>query len=387
MSKLISRHLTPEVIRLAQYFPVVGIIGPRQVGKTTIARFATSNWSKPILFLDLEDPEHVASLQQPMLFLERYVEHTVIIDEVQRMPELFPVLRVLIDRNRTPGRFILLGSAAPELVRQSSETLAGRIAYLELSPLSYSEISPEIDYETHWLRGGFPDSLLAPDDVFSLDWRKNFVQTYLERDLPLLGISADPVLLGRFWTMFAHNSGGLINWEKFSASLSLNKLTVQKYARLFESSFLIRSVFPFIPNIPKRLVKAPKIYLRDTGIMHYLMAIPNWQTLLGHPSLGGSWETYVVNQIASILPFGYEMYFYRTQSGLEADLVIAQGGVPEIMIEIKFSTNPAISKGFYISRQDLQTKRNFIVCPVKNHFPIQNDIEVIGLPHLKEIFR
>lgn len=387
MSKLILRRLAPEISRLIAYFPVLGIIGPRQVGKTTLARMVTASWPKPVLFLDLEDPGQAATLRQPVLFLERFADHTIVIDEVQRMPELFPVLRVLVDRNRAPGRFILLGSAAPDLIRQSSETLAGRIAYLELSPLDWTEISAQTSYETHWLRGGFPGSLLAPDDALSRDWRKNFVQTYLERDLPQFGIAADPVLLGRLWTMLAHTSGGLASWEKLSRSLSLHAQTVQKYVRLFESAFLVRTVFPFIPNVPKRLVKSPKIYLRDTGILHYLVAIHDWQTLLGHPSLGGSWETYVVNQIAAILPAGYEMYFYRTHAGAEADLVLARGGVPEILVEIKFNIAPVLSKGFHISRQDLQTRRHFVICPVKNPFPLSLEVEAIGLSGLEEMFR
>lgn len=386
MQNFIARQLAPEVIRLAQYFPAVGILGPRQVGKTTLARMVTANWSKPTLFLDLEDPEHFASLRQPQIFLERFADHTVVLDEVQRLPELFPVLRVLIDHQRTPGRFILLGSASPDLLRLSAETLARRIACLELHPLNFGEISNQFSFENHWLRGGFPGSLLAPDDQFSMDWRKNFVRTYLERDLKQLGIIANPVLLGRFWTMLAHLSGGLVNREKLSSALGLSQPTVQKYLQLFEASFLVRTVEPFIPNVSKRLVKTPKIYLRDTGILHYLMAVPSWQALLGHPNLGSFWETYVVNQVAAVLPSGYEMYFYRTHSGAEADLVLARGGVPEILLEIKFSSSPTLSKGFHISRGDLKTSRHFVVCPIRNPFPISADVEAIGLGQLQSIF-
>jgi uncharacterized protein len=386
MSALIERRLSVDITRLAEYFPIVGIVGPRQVGKTTLARVVMSTWPKPCLFLDLEDPEHLMSLQQPALFLERFADHTVVIDEVQRMPALFPVLRVLVDRKREPGRFILLGSAAPDLIRQSSESLAGRIAYVELSPLDWSEIAKEFDYSTHWLRGGFPGSLLAPDDALSRDWRKNFVQTYLDRDLPQFGISADPILLGRLWAMLAHFSGGLVSWEKFSKSLSINTQTLQKYIRLYESAFLVRTLPPYIPNIPKRLVKSPKIYLRDTGIMHYLMAIHDWATLLGHPALGASWETYIVNQVAAILPTGYDMFFFRTQAGAEADLVLTKGGIPDILIEIKFSSNPTLSKGFRISQTDLQTKKQFVICPIQNHFPLAEDVEAIGLSSLNLLF-
>lgn len=386
MTKIFPRTLLPEAARLAQYFPAVAIIGPRQVGKTTLARMLTDDWHRPILFLDLEDPEHLASLRQPMLLLERYAAHTVVIDEVQRMPDLFPVLRVLIDRDRQAGRFILLGSAAPELIRQSSETLAGRIAYLELKPLSWAEVAGEVPYETHWLRGGFPDSLLAPDDVFSFDWRKNFVRTYLERDLLQLGISSDPIILGRFWSMLAHLSGGLVNRDKLAASLGLHTQTVQKYLRVFEAAFLVRMVFPFIPNVPKRLVKSPKVYLRDTGILHTLSAISSWQALLGHPALGNSWETYVVNQVAAILPPDYELYFYRTHGGAEADLVLARGGTPEMMLEIKFSSSPTLSSGFHISKQDLKTKHHFVICPIKKSFPLQEDVMAIGLDELAAMF-
>lgn len=383
---LITRRLALEVPRLSAYFPAIGIIGPRQVGKTTLARMVTAHWNTPVLFLDLEDPEHFASLQQPLLFLERYPAHTIVLDEVQRMPGLFPALRVLIDRDRRPGRFILLGSASPDLIRQASESLAGRIAYLELQPFSLDELPEDMSMHDHWLRGGFPGSLLAPDDVFSLDWRKNFVRTYLERDLPQLGIAADPVLVGRLWTMLAHLSGGILSREKLVASLSLHSQTVQKYLHLFEAAFLIRSIPPFIPNVPKRLVKAPKIYLRDTGILHYHLGIQNWQALQGHPSLGNSWETYVVNQVVALLPDGYEMYFYRTHAGAEADLVLAKGGIPEILAEIKYSVTPKVSKGFHISKQDLATKRHFIICPVKRAYPLTGDIEVIGVGDIMKMF-
>ena len=386
MTKPITRRLALEVPRLGAYFPAIGIIGPRQVGKTTLAHMVTEHWKKPVLFLDLEDPEHFNSLQQPLLFLERYPEHTIVLDEVQRMPALFPALRVLIDRDRRPGRFILLGSASPDLIRQASESLAGRIAYLELQPFSLDELPENISMEEHWLRGGFPGSLMAPDDAFSLEWRKNFVRTYLERDLPQLGIAADPVSVGRLWAMLAHLSGGVLNKEKLVASLSLHAQTVQKYLHLFEAAFLVRSIPPFIPNVPKRLVKAPKIYLRDTGILHYHLAINNWQSLMGHPSLGNSWETYVVNQIGALLPNGYDMFFYRTHAGAEADLVLVKGGSPEILVEIKFSATPKVSKGFHISRQDLGTKRQFIICPVKRAYPLSPDIEVIGIGDITKIF-
>lgn len=295
-------------------------------------------------------------------------------------------MRGIIDRQRQPGRFILLGSASPDLIRDTSESLAGRIAYHELTPFSLDEISDVTDYRHHWFRGGFPPSLLAPDEMLSRLWRQNFIQTYLERDLPLLGLQAKPSLTMRLWQMCAHLSGGLLNREKLSASLGINGRTVRKYLDFFESAYLIRQLPPYFTNLKKRLVKSPKIYIRDTGVLHQLLGIYSPVELAGHPQLGGSWETYVIEQIAAIKPDWAELFFYRTHQGTEADVVIARGGQPEILVEIKYTTTPKIPKGFRIAQEDLGTKKHFIVCPVEAGFPLEENIFVVGVHELGEMF-
>jgi len=384
--KVFPRATEPEVLKLCSRFPIVGIVGPRQVGKTTLAKQLTEKLPKPALYLDLEYPEDFTALQNPAAFLERHTDRTVIIDEVQRMPGLFPVLRALVDRQREPGRFILLGSASPHLIQQSSESLAGRIAYLELAPFAFSELPPEVLLETHWFRGGFPESLYAADEAESLDWRRNFVQTYLERDLPMIGLKADPLLLGRLWTMLAHLNGNLINKSTLTNSLGIHVATLQRYVDFFESAYLIRMLQPFIPRITKRLVKSPKVYLRDTGILHHLLNIRSFEALHGNPLLGASWEAYVLNQIAFHLPAGFDMFFYRTQDGTEADVVLTNGGIPEILVEVKYSSTPSVSKGFHIAQQDLGTVKNFVICPIKSGFPLKNGAEAIGVAGIPGMF-
>jgi predicted AAA+ superfamily ATPase len=306
-----------------------------------------------------------------------------ILDEVQRLPELFPVLRGLIDRDRRPGRFILLGSAAPELIRDSSESLAGRVAYYEMQPFLHTEV-PQIDYRVHWQRGGFPESLLAPDDRRSTQWRQNFIQTYLERDLPLLGLRADPIVIGKLWTMLAHNHGQLLNVEALSNALGLASNTIRKYMDFLESAYLIRRIQPFYTNIGKRLVKSPKVYIRDTGLLHSLLGIPDFDRLQRQPILGSSWEGYVLQEIAGMLEETDQLYFYRTNSGTEADAVIVRGGAPIILFEIKYSTAPVPSKGFYIAQNDLGTTRNYVVYPLERDYPLNTQTQVIGFNNISK---
>jgi hypothetical protein len=279
MRTYIPRTAESEILHLASTFPAVVIVGPRQVGKTSLAKNIIGRLQRPSLYLDLELPEDFGKLQNPALFLGPLGEQTVIIDEVQRQPALFPVLRALIDRRREPGRFILLGSASPELIRDSSESLAGRVAYFELPPLTFQEASKVVDYQTHWLRGGFPESLLADDERASLDWRENFIQTYLERDLPMLGLRADPMLVRHLWTMLAHLSGNLLNLESLGGSLGITAPTVRRYVDFLEASYLIRRLQPWFANVSKRLVKSPKVYIRDTGVLHALLNISSLQRL------------------------------------------------------------------------------------------------------------
>ena len=385
-NRFISRKSEEIVLDLCSYFPAVAVVGPRQVGKTTLVQHLRAHIQKPTIYLDLESTTDKEKLSHPQLLFSGYEDHTIILDEVQKMPELFPLLRGIIDRNRQPGRFILLGSASPDLIRDSSETLAGRIAYYELAPFSYQEISQRIDWQTHWLRGGFPDSLLAPSEKFSILWRKNFIQTYLERDLQDLGLSADPLLTSRLWRMCAHMSGSILNYSNLSRSLGISVPTVQKYLDFFEAAYLIRRIPPYVTNLKKRMVKAPKLYIRDSGILHQLLAIPGLFELSGNPAIGASWETYVIEQIIAIAPDWAEFSFFRTQNGAKIDLVISRAGIAEVIIEIKYSSTPSLSKGFAIATEDLQPKKSFIVAPVELPYPYSPSVNVIGLAHLDLIF-
>jgi len=386
MQNFIARSVEKQVLRLASFFPAVAIVGPRQVGKTSLVKALRAQLPNESIYLDLENPDDLIKLQSPALLLDPLADKTVILDEVQKMPSLFPVLRGIIDRDRKPGRFILLGSASPDLIRDSSESLAGRIAYLELQPFHFQEIAERCDFRTHWLRGGFPEALLAPDDYLSGQWRQNFIRTYLERDLPLLGLSADPVVIGKLWRMVAHLNGQLLNMETLAGSLGLHGATIRRYLDFLESAYLVRRLQPFHANLKKRLVKTPKIYLRDTGILHQLLGIPTFLDLSGHPILGASWETYVIEQLAAQMPDWAELYFYRTQDGTEADLVIARAGVPEILLEIKYSTTPKPSKGFHIAAADLQPQKQFVICPVESGFPLSEQVKVLGFREMGAIF-
>ncbi|MCB0579614.1 MAG: ATP-binding protein [Phaeodactylibacter sp.] len=386
MNTYIPRSAEKEILRLTHQYPAVVITGPRQVGKTSLVKHLAGKLPHKGVYLDLELPEDFNKLNNPALFLERLQDQTVIIDEVQRLPELFPVLRALIDRKRQPGRFILLGSASPELIRDTSESLAGRVAYLELPPFTLAEIPSGVDFMEHWLRGGFPESLLSDNDQKSLEWRFNFIQSYLERDLPLLGLGADPMLIRRLWTMIAHMNGNVLNMQTLAKSLGISGQTVRRYLDFLESAFLIRRLQPYHFNIKKRLVKSPKIYIRDTGILHALLNIGGTQQLLGHPVVGGSWEAYVLQEVYARLLQRTELFFYRTQDGTEVDLVIAPGGIPASVVEIKFSTTPKVNKGFRIAKDDLQTEKSFIICPVEEGYPIAEDIEVLGIHELDKLF-
>lgn len=382
----LSRAAEKDITRLADQFPAVAIVGPRQVGKTSLARHLAALWPQPSVYLDLENPADLNKLNDPGLFLEPLQQQTVILDEVQRVPALFPVLRGLIDRYRVPKRFILLGSASPDLIRDASESLAGRIAYYELAPLSYAEVAPLIDYRTHWLRGGFPESLLVADEQRSSAWRDNFIQTYLERDLPLLGLSANPLLTRRLWTMLAHWNGNLLNLETLGNSLGITSPTVRRYLDFFESAYLVRRIQPWFVNIPKRLVKSPKVYIRDTGILHALLAIGSFEQLQGHPAVGASWEAYIAQEIASMLPPRHELCFYRTQDGTEADLVIVKAGIPDLLVEIKYTSTPTVTKSMRIAAADLRTRRNVVVAPVVENYPLRDGFEVLSHAALSQLF-
>jgi uncharacterized protein len=382
----LHRKAETEIANLLTYFPAVAIVGPRQVGKTSLAKYLAENVQKASVYFDLEDPDDRAKFANPKLILEPLENKTVILDEVQRFPDLFPILRGAIDRNRQAARFILLGAASPDLIRDASETLAGRIAYYELSPFLWQEVSAFSDWKQHFFRGGFHGSLLAPGEELATRWRNNFITTYLERDLPMLGLNAEPTLTRRLWQMAAHLSGSVLNMETISSGLGISNSSVRRYLDFFESSYLIRRLQPYLPNLRKRLIRSPKLFLRDTGILHQLLGISSFEQMIGNPIVGASWETYVIEQIAGILPEWAELFYYRTQDGTEADLVITRGGIAEILVEIKFTTTPKMTKSLHIAKTDLATNKNYIICPIPTGFPLAEDVKVLGIGEWNQIF-
>lgn len=372
----INRDTSNDIKELLQLFPVVGIIGPRQVGKTTLAKKLGKAIDKPALYLDLESQQDLAKISEPELYFQQHSDKCIILDEIQRTPEFFPPIRGLIDKQRTPGRFLILGSASPQLLQESSESLAGRIAYKELTPFNLLEVGSQYKLQQHWFRGGFPESLLASSDRNSRLWLQNFIQTYIERDLPLLGFAPSPTMSRKLWSMLSHYQGGIWNANTFANSLGITAPTVNRYIDFLEEAFLIYRLQPFFINIKKRLVKSPKIYIRDTGILHTLTGIENFDSLQGHVGIGTSWEGYVIEQIKQQLQNGIEIYYYRTHAGAESDLVITKNGNPVSCIEIKYSNAPKLSRGFQVVIDDLNTKKNYIIIPEGERFHIRKDIEV-----------
>ena len=297
---MIKRIIEKRILKLLKSFPCVAIIGPRQVGKTTLVKEIRNSLKQKSLYLDLELTSDLNKLSDAETFLIQNLSKIIIIDEIQRKKDLFPLLRALIDKDRKPGKFILLGSASPDLLRDSSESLAGRIAYEELTPFIIPEISEHFSTEQLWIKGGFPDAFLAK--IIWDDWMGNFISTYLEKDLPLLGFPADSITARRLWTMIAHNHGNLINYTEFSKSLEISVNTIKKYINFLEQAFLIRQLPPYYFNIKKRVVKSPKIYIRDSGILHYLLGLETMNDILGFPKMGASWEGFVIEQIKAVLP-------------------------------------------------------------------------------------
>ena len=376
---MINRLKTKNLIEILNYFPVLGIVGPRQVGKTTLAKVISKEIEREVLYLDLENPSDLSKLTDPVLFFSNNEDKCIILDEVQRKPDLFPVLRSMIDQNRVAGRFLILGSASPDLIRDSSESLAGRIAYEELCPMNLMEVSGLKSVEEHWVSGGYPDAMLAPNNKIRKVWLQNFIQTYVERDLPLLGLNIDRAIIKKLWTMVAHINGNVLNMSNLSKSLELTSTTIKKYLSFLEQAFLIRQLQPYSVNIKKRLVKSPKIYVRDSGILHHLIGIEDLNSLSGNPILGNSWESYVVEQIIQITGNDYEPYFYRTHEGAECDLVLTKSGIPVYGIEIKYTSSPKITKGLRNAFEDLKTKKNFIITPKSDDYLIDKEIRVCSL--------
>lgn len=342
--------------------PVTAIIGPRQCGKTTLARQFTTGSN--IHFFDLENPADHFALEDPIFALQQYQNELVIIDEAQRMPALFPGIRVLVDQNRKPGRFLLLGSATPDLRRQSAESLAGRITTLELTPFLNHEVSIETNnLDQLWVRGGFPPSYLAKNNSSSLQWKIQYLRDVVERDLGLLGFNLPPERMWRFLQMLAHNHGQLWNKAQLARSLDIGATTAGRYLDAIQQTLLVRRLQPFHKNLGKRLIKSPKVYIRDTGLLHALLGLKTREQLLGHPVKGNSWEIFVIEHLASTLPLGWELAFWRTSGGGEIDLLLIAGGKVEIAIEIKAGLTPRPGRGFYQGCKDLEPTEEWVVYP------------------------
>ena len=384
---MIPRRIKVQIEAGLSRQAAVALMGPRQVGKTTLAKILASQSDS--VFLDLESPTDRQKLSDPEFFLNRFSDRLVILDEIHRIPELFQVLRVLIDEGRRQGRgkgrFLLLGSAGIELLGQSGESLAGRIEFVHLTPFQILELSKKKLWELHWLRGGFPESYLAQNDSDSFKFRQNFIRTYLERDVAMLGPRIPAETLERFWTMLAHSQGSLFNASKLAAGLGVSSPTVSNYLGLMVDLLLMRRLPPFLANVKKRLVKSPKVYLRDSGILHALLGIRSMEDLLGHPIAGMSWEGYVIENLLAVMPERTLASFYRTSAGAEIDLVLELGGSHGIWaIEIKKSTAPKLERGFHLAVEDIQPNRVFVVYTGQERYPKSAEIEVLCLRELAQ---
>lgn len=383
-----ARSAIAHLAYLLRHSPAVALLGPRQVGKTTLA--LALGQKRPSVYLDLEDDDDRAKLANPALYFADHENELVILDEVHRAPELFQRLRGVIDKGRrrgkNAGRFLLLGSAAMDLLQQTGESLAGRISYLELGPLDALEIEPA-DLEKLWVRGGFPRSFLAKSAKLSLQWRRDFIRTYLERDVPQFGFRIPAETLRRFWTMLAHNQSQMLNAANLAQGLGIDGKTVASYLDLLVDLLLVRRLPPWLRNQGKRLVRSPKVYVRDSGIAHALLGIPDKEALLGHPVVGPTWESFVIETLIGAAPEGSEAHFYRTSNGAEIDLVLTLPGGKLWAIEVKRSSAPKLERGFHSACADLNPDKRFVVYPGTERFPLDRSTAAIGLADLARLLK
>lgn len=393
---MIHRTLEDKLIQGLKSMPVLVILGPRQVGKTTLAlEFAKPLLDKPVHYLDLELDSDLAKLDDAESYLRRFENQLLVIDEVQRKPDLFRVIRGLVDiRKRAgerAGHFLLLGSASKELLQQSSETLAGRIRYLELTPFTVSELHQTdplgFSVEKLWFRGGFPDSYLADSEEESWNWKQDFISTYVEKDIPLFGPQVPATRMKRFWTMLAHYHGQQANLSNIAKSLDVSHTTIKTYLDILQDFFMVRQVQPWSGNTKKRLVKTPKIFLRDSGLLHNLMNIHTFDHLLGHPVVGASWEGFVVENILNCISSSWTASYYRSSNQAEIDLVLEKNNQEVWAIEVKRSIAPSLSAGFHSACEDIQATRKFVVYSGKDRFPIKGETEVIGLIEFLQLLK
>lgn len=380
---MLYRQAQATVAQRLTRSPAVALLGPRQVGKTTLAQ-AIAAQHPGALVLDMERASDRAMLAEPELFLPGVRDRLVVLDEVQHVPQIFTALRPEIDAERRPGRFLLLGSASGELLRQTGESLAGRISYVEMTPLLAVELAPDLPtLQGLWLRGGYPLSHLAADDAAAMDWRQDFIRTFLQRDLPALGLRVPAETLRRFWTMLAHLQGQMFNASALGQALGgASHTTTARYLDTLVDTLMVRRLQPHLVNVGKRLVKSPKVYVRDSGLLHALLGLTRVQDLQGHPVAGASWEAFVIEQVAAALPAGAQMGFYRTAAGAEMDLVI-ELGAKTFGIEIKFSAAPKPARGFWQSLKDLAVEHAWVIAPVTRRYPLAQGVEVLPVHEIQ----
>lgn len=386
---MIKRRLSLQIKEALKENASVALLGPRQVGKTTLAVNLLAKGKA--IYIDLENDLDRRKVDDFNSFYFSNKDKLLILDEIQRLPEIFSTIRGIIDRQRREGNrnglFLFLGSASVELLRQSGESLAGRITFMELHPIDLLEYRPKQGDNTLWVRGGFPDSLLAMTDKQSMNWRKNFIRTYLERDIQQIGQRIPAETLQRFWTMLAHQQGSIINMSELARGIDVSVTTANRYLDLMVDLLLVRRLKPYAFNIGKRLVKSPKIFVRDSGIVHALLNINNYNELIGHPVSGGSWEGYVVQNLMSVCPTHVNCYYYRTAQGAEIDLVIEVSHTQLWAVEIKRSGSPSVNKGFHIACDDIKAKRKFVVYSGDESFSLGNDVFAVSLNEMMKLLQ
>lgn len=381
----IERTEKAKVIKSLKAYPIVALLGARQVGKTTLAKSIARDSETQSIYLDLENPDDFVKLNEPGLYFKDNADKLIILDEIQLKPELFPLLRSVVDDGDRNGRFLILGSASPDLLNKSSQSLAGRIRYHELNPFSVFEVGIE-NTENLWIRGGFPDACLASDLERAFDWIAAFIKTFLERDLGMLGFRLSPHNMRRVWTMLAHYHGTTVNYSSLSKALEVSNPTVRHWIDVLEDTYMLRALRPWSGNTAKRLVKSPKIYLRDSGIVHNLLGIEDKEKLLSHPVLGASWEGFVIEQIAAAAPERSNFSFYRSSSGHEVDLIVETPKKGTLVFEIKRSLGPSIASGTYAALEDLAPKKAYVVYSGKETYRMSEDITAIPLAGVPDVF-
>ncbi len=379
MHGYIQRHKEKKIQAALSRSPAVAILGPRQSGKSTTARMLLKD--TPSVYLDLQDRVDRNKLSEPELFFDRYRNKLICLDEIQLLPEFFSVLRSEIDKDRRPGRFLILGSASRDLIKQSTESLAGRIAYIDLTPFTAKELTHISTWQDTWLRGGFPESILAGNDMDSFDWRIDFIRTFMERDIPNLGFNIPVPVIERLWMLLAHYSGQTLNYHKLAAAADISIPTLKKYLAILEQTYMIRLLPPAETNLKKRLIKSPKIYLRDTGILHALLDIEYYDSLLSNPVAGASWEGFAIENIIT----EYDRWrpsFIRTSNGAEIDLILERAG-KQHLFECKLSKAPKLSRGFYELVGAVNPESAWVVAPVDEPYEIKKGIHVCPPAALK----